>query len=164
MIHSDGAGMPLCIRRPAAAACRRPPTPSPKRLHYVHQEGAAVYKFAVARMAEIAGELMARNGLTTTWSTGWCRTKPTGASSRHGRAYEAADGARYDGDPQIRQHDRGDDPAFLWDYEARLKEGDRLILAAFGGGFTGAGAYLRWAYAGIADAAMRVTFRREIGV
>ncbi len=27
-----------------------------------------------------------------------------------------------------------------------LKEGDRLILAAFGGGFTWAGAYLTWAY------------------
>ena len=34
-----------------------------KRLHYVHQEGAAVYKFAVARMAEVAGELMKRNRL-----------------------------------------------------------------------------------------------------
>jgi hypothetical protein len=35
----------------------------------------------------------------------------------------------------------------LWDYEGRLKVGDRLILAAFGGGFTWAGAYLTWAYA-----------------
>src|SRR2546430_14542642 len=34
-----------------------------KRLHYVHQEGAAVYKFAVARMAEVATELMKRNRL-----------------------------------------------------------------------------------------------------
>jgi len=30
-------------------------------------------------------------------------------------------------------------------YESRLKAGDRLILAAFGGGFTWGGAYLTWA-------------------
>jgi 3-oxoacyl-[acyl-carrier-protein] synthase III len=37
-------------------------------------------------------------------------------------------------------------PLCLWDYEAKLKAGDRLLLAAFGGGFTWAGAYLTWAY------------------
>jgi len=37
-------------------------------------------------------------------------------------------------------------PLCLWDYEHRLKAGDRLILAAFGGGFTWGGAYLTWAY------------------
>ena len=31
-------------------------------------------------------------------------------------------------------------------YERLLKAGDRLILAAFGGGFTWAGAYVTWAY------------------
>ena len=37
-------------------------------------------------------------------------------------------------------------PLCLWDYESKLKVGDRLILAAFGGGFTWGGAYLTWAY------------------
>ena len=37
-------------------------------------------------------------------------------------------------------------PLCLWDYEQRLKPGDRLILAAFGGGFTWAGAYVTWGY------------------
>ena len=44
-------------------------------------------------------------------------------------------------------------PLCLWDYEPRLKEGDRLVLAAFGGGFTWAGAYVTWAYDGAAAAA-----------
>jgi 3-oxoacyl-[acyl-carrier-protein] synthase-3 len=35
-------------------------------------------------------------------------------------------------------------PLCLWDYESRLKAGDKLILAAFGGGFTWAGAYVTW--------------------
>ena len=39
-------------------------------------------------------------------------------------------------------------PLCLWDYEPRLKEGDRLLMAAFGGGFTWAGAYVTWGYDG----------------
>jgi 3-oxoacyl-[acyl-carrier-protein] synthase-3 len=44
-------------------------------------------------------------------------------------------------------------PLCLWDYEAQLKPGKRLVLAAFGGGFTWAGAYVTWAYDGAARAA-----------
>ena len=37
-------------------------------------------------------------------------------------------------------------PLCLWDYESKLKKGDNLILAAFGGGFTWASIYVKWAY------------------
>ena len=33
-------------------------------MHYVHQDGAAVYKFAVRRMAEAAEAVLERNGVT----------------------------------------------------------------------------------------------------
>jgi 3-oxoacyl-[acyl-carrier-protein] synthase-3 len=64
VMHSDGAGMPHLHQK--AGGSRMPATAETvaKRLHYVHQEGAAVYKFAVARMAEVATELMKRNDLT----------------------------------------------------------------------------------------------------
>jgi len=39
-------------------------------------------------------------------------------------------------------------PLCLWDYESKLKAGNRLLLAAFGGGFTWAGVYVTWAYEG----------------
>jgi 3-oxoacyl-[acyl-carrier-protein] synthase-3 len=39
-------------------------------------------------------------------------------------------------------------PLCLWDYEPKLKRGDRMVLAAFGGGFTWAGVYTQWAYDG----------------
>src|SRR6202007_10337 len=63
VIHSDGSGMPHLHQK--AGGSRMPPTQETvaKRLHYVHQEGAQVYKFAVARMAEISLELMLRNKL-----------------------------------------------------------------------------------------------------
>ncbi|MDG2448808.1 MAG: 3-oxoacyl-[acyl-carrier-protein] synthase III C-terminal domain-containing protein, partial [Saprospiraceae bacterium] len=37
-------------------------------------------------------------------------------------------------------------PLCLWDYESRLKKGDKIILTAFGGGFTWGASYLTWAY------------------
>jgi 3-oxoacyl-[acyl-carrier-protein] synthase-3 len=46
-------------------------------------------------------------------------------------------------------------PLCLWDYEAQLKPGKRLVLAAFGGGFTWAGAYVTWGYDGAKAAVAR---------
>ncbi len=149
VIHADGAGMPFLHQK--AGGSRMPPTADTvaRRLHYVHQEGATVYKFAVARMADVAGELMARNGLThdmVDWLV------PHQANRRIIEA--TAERMKL---PMERVmmviHKYGNTtaatiPLSLWEYEARLKEGDRLILAAFGGGFTWAGAYLRWAYPG----------------
>jgi 3-oxoacyl-[acyl-carrier-protein] synthase-3 len=37
-------------------------------------------------------------------------------------------------------------PLLLWDYEKKLKKGDKLVLAAFGGGFTWGAVYVKWAY------------------
>jgi 3-oxoacyl-[acyl-carrier-protein] synthase-3 len=41
-------------------------------------------------------------------------------------------------------------PLLFWDYEGKLKKGDNLILAAFGGGFTWGAIYVKWAYDGAA--------------
>jgi 3-oxoacyl-[acyl-carrier-protein] synthase-3 len=37
-------------------------------------------------------------------------------------------------------------PLCLWDYEQKLKKGDNLVLAAFGGGFTWGATLVKWAY------------------
>ena len=39
-------------------------------------------------------------------------------------------------------------PLCLWEWESKLKKGDNVILAAFGGGFTWGSVYLKWAYDG----------------
>src|SRR5271169_580465 len=147
LICSDGAGMPHLHEK--AGGSRMPPTAETvaKRLHYVHQEGAAVYKFAVARMAEVATNLMKRNDLTGD-KIDWL--VPHQANKR----IIEATAERMKLDPKqvmITIHKYGNTtaatiPLCLWDYEDKLKVGDRMILAAFGGGFTWAGAYLTWAY------------------
>jgi 3-oxoacyl-[acyl-carrier-protein] synthase-3 len=39
-------------------------------------------------------------------------------------------------------------PLCLWDYKPKLKRGDNLVLAAFGGGFTWGATYVKWALNG----------------
>jgi len=149
LIRSDGAGMPHLHQK--AGGSRMPPTIETveKRLHYVHQEGAQVYKFAVARMAEISLELLQRNKLDG-GKVDWL--VPHQANKRIIEA--TAERMRL---PMERvmvtiqkygNTTNGTIPLSLWDYEGRLKQGDRMIFAAFGGGFTWAGAYVTWAYDG----------------
>ena len=153
IIRSDGAGMPHLHQK--AGGSRLPPSADTvaRRQHFVHQEGATVYKFAVARMAEVASDLMARNKLTSA-SVDWL--VPHQANKR---IIEAT--AQRMNVPMERvmlvidkygNTTNATIPLCLWEYEARLKAGDRLVLAAFGGGFTWAGAFLTWAYDGKAAA------------
>jgi 3-oxoacyl-[acyl-carrier-protein] synthase III len=156
IIRSDGAGMPYLHQK--AGGSRMPPTAETvsRRLHHIHQEGAAVYKVAVAKMAEVAADLMARNGLTA-GDIDWL--VPHQANRR---IIEAT--AQRAGIPLERVMitiDRYANttsatiPLCLWDYEDRLKPGDKLLMAAFGGGFTWAGVYLTWGYAGNGRGAIR---------
>jgi len=149
LISSDGAGMKHLHQK--AGGSRLPPTAETvaRRLHYVHQEGAAVYKFAIARMAEVATELMRRNRLTKD-TFDWL--VPHQANKR---IIEAT--AERIGLPPERvmvtiqkygNTTAATIPLCLWDYEKKLKTGDRLLLAAFGGGFTWGGIYMTWAYDG----------------
>jgi 3-oxoacyl-[acyl-carrier-protein] synthase-3 len=149
LLRSDGAGMPHLHQK--AGGSRQPPTAETvaQRLHYVHQEGGAVYKVAVARMAEVAGELLTRNEIGPD-QVDWL--VPHQANRR---IIEAT--AHRIGLPMARVmmviHKYGNTtaasiPLCLWDYEQRLRVGDRLMLAAFGGGYTWGGAYLTWSYDG----------------
>ncbi len=147
VLRSDGAGMRHLHQK--AGGSRMPPTAETvaKRLHYVHQEGAAVYKFAIARMADVATELMKRNRLTTK-QIDWL--VPHQANKRIIEA--TAERMKLPAERvMVTIHKYGNTtaatiPLCLWDYEPKLKAGDRMLLAAFGGGFTWGGVYLTWAY------------------
>jgi 3-oxoacyl-[acyl-carrier-protein] synthase III len=149
IIRSDGAGMPLLHQK--AGGSRFPPTAETvsRRLHYIHQEGAAVYKVAVAKMVEVAADLIGRNGLAAK-DIDWL--VPHQANRRIIDATAERTGVPLNR-VMITIHKYGNTtaatiPLCLWDYESQLKPGDKLIMAAFGGGFTWAGVYLTWCYDG----------------
>lgn len=115
--------------------------------HYIYQEGQTVFKFAVSNMADIAAEIMERNSL-----------KPEDIAflvphQANLRIIDAT-GRRMGLSPEkvmINIQNYGNTttatiPLCIWEYESKLKKGDILILAAFGGGFTWGSMYLKWAY------------------
>jgi 3-oxoacyl-[acyl-carrier-protein] synthase III len=115
--------------------------------HFIYQEGQTVFKFAVTSMADIAVEIMKRNHLESK-DIAWL--VPHQANLR----IIEATGRRMGIDPgkvMINIENYGNTtsatiPLCLWEYESKLKKGDILILAAFGGGFTWGSIYLKWAY------------------
>ncbi len=109
------------------------------REHFVYQEGQAVFKFAVKGMADVSYELMQRNNLTA-GDIAWL--VPHQANLR---IIDAT--ANRMGLPRekvminIQKYGNttaGTLPLCLWEWETRLKKGDNLILAAFGGVLPGA--------------------------
>jgi 3-oxoacyl-[acyl-carrier-protein] synthase-3 len=120
-----------------------------KRMHYVHQEGSQVFKYAVRRMAEMAAHLLERNGLT---GNDLALVVPHQANLRIIRAMQERLGVE---DSKVLVNiDRygnttgGTIPLGLRDavQEGRLKKGDLVLLAAVGAGYTTGGMLLRWAY------------------
>lgn len=147
IIKSDGAGYPYLNQK--AGGSRYPPTHETvdARMHYVYQDGAQVFKFAVTNMADIAADIMERNGLTSE-NTAWL--VPHQANRRIIEATANRMGVGMD-KVMMNIHKYGNTtaatiPLCLWDYESQLKKGDNLILAAFGGGFTWGAMYLKWGY------------------
>lgn len=118
-----------------------------KKLHYVRQDGKSVFKFAVSNMADVSALVMERNGLTHE-DVDWL------VPHQANRRIIDATASRMGLDPSkvMVNIDRYGNttsatlPLLLNDYEKQLKKGDKLIFAAFGGGFTWGAIYLTWAY------------------
>jgi len=115
--------------------------------HFVFQEGRSVFKFAVTNMADVAAEVMARNNLKSS-DVDWL--VPHQANLRIIDATRERAGLPEEkvmiNIQKYGNTTAGTLPLCLWDWEKKLKKGDNLLLAAFGGGFTWGSVYLKWAY------------------
>jgi 3-oxoacyl-[acyl-carrier-protein] synthase-3 len=147
ILRSDGAGENYLHMKAGGSRMPASHDTVDKRMHFVYQEGAAVFKFAVTNMADVAAQIAERNHLTPetiTWLV------PHQANKRIIDA--TANRVGITEDKVMMNIERygnttaGTLPLLLWDYEKKLKKGDNLILAAFGGGFTWGAIYVKWAY------------------
>ncbi len=149
VLKSDGIGRKYIYTR--AGGSIRPASEETvrNRMHYVFQDGKSVFKFAVTRMADAAAEIMERNQLHNK-DVNWL--VPHQANKR----IIDATADRMGLEPEkvmMNIHMYGNTtsatlPLLLVDYESRLSKGDKLVFAAFGGGFTWGAGYLTWAYDG----------------
>jgi len=147
IFHVDGSGRKfLHIKAGGSVKPASHETVDAKE-HYVYQEGQSVFKFAVVNMADVAVEIMERNNLKAE-DIAWL--VPHQANLR----IIDATGRRMGLPPEkimINIENYGNTtaatiPLCIWEYEKKLKKGDKIILAAFGGGFTWGSMYLKWAY------------------
>ncbi|WP_159022174.1 beta-ketoacyl-ACP synthase III [Formosa sp. L2A11] len=115
--------------------------------HYVFQDGKTVFKNAVSNMADVAVKILERNNLSKD-EISWLV-----AHQANKRIIDAT-ANRIDLDSEkvmtnIAKYGNTTSatlPLLLFDYEKQLKKGDKLVFAAFGGGFTWGSIYLTWAY------------------
>jgi len=147
VLKSDGEGRKHLIQ--PAGGSMNPPTHETvdKRMHYVYQEGKAVFKYAVTNMADVSADIMNRNNLRSE-DVDWL--VPHQANLRIIDATASRMGLP-DNKVMINIQKYGNTtagtiPLCLWDWEKQLKKGDSLVLSAFGGGFTWGAIYLKWAY------------------
>lgn len=147
LLRSDGSGETYLHMKAGGSRMPASSATVEARHHFVYQEGAAVYKFAVTNMADAAAQIAERNNLTPETIT-WLA--PHQANKRIIDATASRIGITEDkimmNIERYGNTTAGTIPLLLWDYEKRLKKGDNIILAAFGGGFTWGAIYLRWAY------------------
>jgi 3-oxoacyl-[acyl-carrier-protein] synthase-3 len=149
ILQVDGSGVNHLLMKAGGSARPASYETVENREHFVYQEGQAVFKVAVSKMADVSIDVMKRNNLSPedlTWLV------PHQANMR---IIEAV--ARRMGIPRekvmVNIEKYGNTtaatiPLCLWEWESELKKGDNLILSAFGGGFTWGSLYLKWAYDG----------------
>src|SRR6202000_838469 len=119
-----------------------------KKMHYVHQDGGAVFKYAVRKMAEASETVLKRNGFT---GKDVALFVPHQAKRRI--IMSAADRLGLAEDKIIINIDEfgnttaGTIPLAMESarQQGRLKKGDLVLIASVGAGFTVGAALLRWA-------------------
>ena len=148
-LSTDGKGLPFLCLKAGGSVCPPSYFTIDHKMHYIHQEGRTVFKYAVTAMSDLTAEIAERNGLNKD-NLAW--VVPHQANVRIIQA--VAHRLELPMEKVMLNIQRygntsaGTLPLALWDYEKKLKKGDNLILTAFGAGFVSGAAYMTWAYDG----------------
>ncbi|MFH1197623.1 MAG: beta-ketoacyl-ACP synthase III [bacterium] len=147
LLHIDGSGRESLYMKGGGSLNPSSHQTVDNKLHYIFQDGKAVFKVAVKGMADISVEIMEKNNLK---SEDVAYLVPHQANLRIIDATAARMGLP---DEKVMKniHKYGNTtaatiPSCLVEYyrDGKLKKGDKLILAAFGAGFTWGSTYLVW--------------------
>jgi 3-oxoacyl-[acyl-carrier-protein] synthase-3 len=145
----DGSGGDY-LKMPAGGS-RMPATVESvqQRMHYVHQDGQQVFRYAVRKMYEVCHELLQRNGLT---ADDVALMIPHQANRRIIAATAERLGLPFEriviNIDKYGNTTAGTIPLATRDalLSGRLKKGDLVLFAAVGAGYTVGAALWRWAY------------------
>jgi 3-oxoacyl-[acyl-carrier-protein] synthase-3 len=146
-IHYTEGDLDCALYQPAGGS-RNPASADTVKnnMHFIHQDGRAVFKKATTGMADVSLEIMEKNNLSAE-DVHWL--VPHQANLRIIDA--TANRMGLSTDKVMINIDRYGNttaatiPLCLYDWKDKLNYGDNIILAAFGGGFTWGAVYLTWA-------------------
>lgn len=143
--HVDGSGLSNLLMKAGGSARPASHETVDSREHYIYQEGRTVYKNAVRDMLTSSQSVMARNNLTVE-ELDWF--VPHQANLR---IIEAVGGRIKIPEEKILvniQHygntSAASIPLCLDEFKGKLKKGDKIVMTAFGAGFTWGAMYLIW--------------------
>jgi 3-oxoacyl-[acyl-carrier-protein] synthase-3 len=145
VFHVDGTGLEHLLMKAGGSVRPASHETVDAHEHFVYQEGRAVYKNAVSDMLNASIEVAERNDLTMD-SIDWL--VPHQANLRIIEA--VADRAKIDHSKVLVNIERYGNtsaasiPLCLDEYRDTLKKGDKIILTAFGAGFTWGSMYVIW--------------------
>ena len=147
LLRSDGTGREFLRGTHGGSSNAITEESFKEKNHFIYQDGKTVFKNAVFNMADAAVKILDRNNLDND-KVDWLV-----AHQANKRIIDAT-ANRINLDPKkvmmnIEKYGNttsGTLPLLLNDYESKLKKGDKLIFAAFGGGFNWGSIYLKWAY------------------
>ena len=144
--HVDGSGLPHLLMKAGGSVKPASHETVDAGEHFIYQEGRSVYKAAVSDMLSSSQNVMRRNGLSVD-DVDWF--VPHQANLR---IIEAVGGRIKIPEEKVLvniQHfgntSAASIPLCLDEYKNRLKKGDRIVMTAFGAGFTWGAMYLIWA-------------------
>ncbi len=147
ILQSDGSGAQFLHLKAGGSVKPASHETVDAKEHFIYQEGQAVFKFAVTKMADVSVAIMEKNGLTAD-DVAWL--VPHQANLRIIDATARRMGLSKD-KVMINIEKYGNTtnatiPLCLAEWENQLHKGDNIIMAAFGGGFTWGAIYFKWAY------------------
>lgn len=147
VLRTDGKGLPFLHIKAGGSVCAPSYYTMDNHMHYIYQEGRTVFKYAVANMSSACESIIERNHLSKD-ELAW--VIPHQANQR----IISAVTQRLEVPPEkvmvnIERYGNTSAatlPLCIWDFESKLKKGDKLIFTAFGAGFAWGAVYVKWGY------------------
>ena len=145
VFHVDGEGLPHLVMKAGGSAYPASHATVDAHEHFVYQEGRAVYRHAVTDMLTSSQDILKRNNLTVD-QIDWFI--PHQANLRIIEAVGSRLGIA-DDKVLVNIQYRGNTsaasiPLCIDENKEKLKKGDKLVLTAFGAGFTWGAMYVVW--------------------
>ena len=147
LLHTDGVGYQHLHMKSGGSVSPASHETVERREHYIYQEGSAVFKHAVSDMSQVCADILERNNLTGA-DIDWL--VPHQANLRIIDAVVKRTAIPHErvmiNIEHIGNTSAASVPLCLWEYQDRLKKGDKLLLTAFGAGFIWGAVYLQWGF------------------